>query len=56
LVNAGLTPLLDDGDRQLLPTPGLLHLGKAQRRRQAARPGANDQDINFKRFAIHSDP
>jgi hypothetical protein len=52
----GLARLLDDGDGQRLATLGRLELGQAQRRRQAGRAGADDEDVYVEGLAFHGGP
>ena len=53
-VGTGLPGLLHHGDRQRLAAVGGLQLGKTQRRRQAGRPGPDDQHVNVEGFSFHA--
>ena len=53
---AGIGGLLDDGNRQRFAALLLLELREPQRRGQAARPAADDQDVDFKRLALSHQP
>ncbi len=53
-VGTGLPGLLHHGDRQRLAAVGRLQLGQTQRRRQAGRPGPDDQHVDVEGFSFHA--
>jgi hypothetical protein len=52
-MRSGLTRLLQNGNRERLPSVLLLQLREPQRGRQPRRAAADDQDIDFEAIAFH---
>jgi hypothetical protein len=52
-VRRGLTRLLEDSDRDWFTAALFLQLRQPECRRHSGRPAADDEDVDFQRFARH---